>query len=60
MSSVLGNKENNRKVNNWIDGKLSKSSSDRYEIITDSATGEQCASVLMSSEDDVNAAIRSS
>ncbi|MEC8956546.1 MAG: aldehyde dehydrogenase family protein, partial [Pseudomonadota bacterium] len=60
MSSVLGNKENNRKVNNWIDGKLSKSSSDRYEIITDSATGEQCASVIMSSEDDVNAAIRSS
>ncbi len=60
MSSVIGNKENNRKIGNWIDGKICKSSSDRYEIVTDSATGEQCASVVMSSEDDVKAAIKSS
>ena len=46
--------DNKRKVENWIDGEISKSSSDRYEIVTDSATGEQCASVIMSTEQDLS------
>lgn len=61
MKSAFDNmNDNKRKVENWIDGEISKSSSDRYEIVTDSATGEQCASVIMSTEQDVEAAIHSS
>ena len=61
MKSAFDNmNDNKRKVENWIDGEISKSTSDRYEIVTDSATGEQCASVIMSTEQDVEAAIQSS
>ena len=41
MKSAFDNmNDNKRKVENWIDGEISKSTSDRYEIVTDSATGE--------------------
>ena len=60
MKSAFDNMNDNKLKFNWIDGEISKSSSDRYEIVTDSTTGEQCASVIMSTEQDVEAAIHSS
>ena len=45
-----------RMVNNWIAGRVAEPSSDRYGAVYNSATGEQCASVVMSDEADVNAA----
>ena len=61
MKSIFDSlNDNNRKIETWIDGKTSKSTSDRYDIVTNSATGEQCASVIMSTKDDVEAAIQSS
>ncbi len=49
-----------RTIENWVDGGIIKSKSDRFEIVTDSATGKECASVLMSSKEDVLVAIESS
>ena len=46
-----------RTVRNWINGELQESSSDRYGDVFDSASGEQCAQVVMSTEADVAAAI---
>ena len=48
-----------RSVGNWVDGKIHESSSDRYGDVHDSATGELCARVVMSTEADVQAAIAS-
>jgi len=48
-----------RKVPHWIDGQPYESDSDRYGEVFDSATGEQCADVVMASEADVDAAIQS-
>ncbi len=48
-----------RKVSHWIDGRPYESDSDRYGEVFDSATGEQCADVVMASEADVDAAIQS-
>jgi len=60
MNTDKGNNASVREVHNWIDGKLCKSTSERFGSVTDSATGEQCASVVMSTEEDVKAAIKSS
>ena len=60
MSIEKNNNSEIRVVHNWIDGKLCKSNSDHYRSVTDSATGEQCASVVMSLEEDVKLAIKSS
>jgi len=46
-----------RNVNNWIDGKLQDPDSDRWADVSDSATGEKCAQVVMSSVADVDAAL---
>jgi len=46
-----------RTVNNWIDGKEYESQSTRFSPINNPGTGEQCASVVMSTEADVDAAI---
>ncbi|MDH3440900.1 MAG: CoA-acylating methylmalonate-semialdehyde dehydrogenase, partial [Gammaproteobacteria bacterium] len=46
-----------RTVANWINGEIHESTSDRYGDVHDSATGEQCARVVMSSEADVAAAV---
>lgn len=46
-----------RTVTNWIDGKRRESASERFGKVYDSATGEQCAAVAMSSEADVAAAV---
>ena len=46
-----------RKVGNWIDGEIRDSDSDRYGDVFDSATGERCAEVVMSTEADVGEAI---
>jgi malonate-semialdehyde dehydrogenase (acetylating)/methylmalonate-semialdehyde dehydrogenase len=48
-----------RKVPHWIDGQNYEPESDRYGEVFDSATGELCAEVVMASEADVDAAIRS-
>ncbi|MDH5346146.1 MAG: aldehyde dehydrogenase family protein, partial [Gammaproteobacteria bacterium] len=48
-----------RTVTNWIDGKPAKTASTRYGDVFDSATGERCAEVVMSTEADVAAAIAS-
>jgi malonate-semialdehyde dehydrogenase (acetylating) / methylmalonate-semialdehyde dehydrogenase len=48
-----------RKVPHWIDGQPYESDSDRYGAVFDSATGEQCADVVMATEADVDAAIQS-
>ncbi len=48
-----------RKIPHWIDGQPYESDSDRYGEIFDSATGEQCADVVMATEADVNAAVQS-
>ena len=46
-----------RSVGNWVNGELAESVSDRYGDVFDSATGERCAQVVMSTEADVDAAI---
>lgn len=46
-----------RTVTNWVNGELCESASDRYGDVHDSATGEQCARVVMSTEADVDAAV---
>ena len=46
-----------RTVGNWINGQSVESASTRYGSVFDSATGEQCASVVMSTEADVDAAV---
>jgi len=46
-----------RTVSNWINGKIVESESKRFGDVFDSATGEKCARVVMSSEADVDAAI---
>ena len=48
-----------RTVSNWIDGKTSPASGDRFLPVYNSATGQQCASVAMSTDDDVSAALES-
>jgi malonate-semialdehyde dehydrogenase (acetylating)/methylmalonate-semialdehyde dehydrogenase len=48
-----------RRVPNWIDGKVASSDSDRYGDVFDSATGERCAEVVMSTAADVDAALAS-
>ncbi len=48
-----------RKVSHWINGQIHKSRSNRYGEVVDSATGEQCAEVVMADEADVDAAIQS-
>ncbi len=48
-----------RQVANWIDGKASPSKSGRSADVFDSATGEVCASVAMSSVDEAAAAVAS-
>ena len=60
MNSKRNNNPEIRVVDNWIDGKLCKSVSKHYDSVTDSATGEPCASVVISTEEDVKAAIKSS
>ncbi|MDG2375187.1 MAG: aldehyde dehydrogenase family protein, partial [Woeseiaceae bacterium] len=46
-----------RTVSNWINGEVCESESDRYGDVHDSATGELCARVVMSTEADVETAI---
>ena len=46
-----------RNVTNWVNGELQETSSDRSLEIFDSATAEQCASVAMSTEADVDTAV---
>ena len=50
---------NIRTVGNWVDGEIRESESDRFGDVFESATGEQCARVVMSTEADVDAAIAS-
>jgi malonate-semialdehyde dehydrogenase (acetylating)/methylmalonate-semialdehyde dehydrogenase len=46
-----------RAVSNWINGEIQEAQSDRWADVFDSATGEKCAQVVMSSEADVDAAL---
>lgn len=46
-----------RKVRNWVNGQLLETTSGRSLDVFDSATGERCASVALSSEADVAAAV---
>jgi len=46
-----------RTVNNWVGGKEVESQSTRFSPIHNPGTGEQCASVVMSTEADVDAAV---
>ncbi len=46
-----------RTIGNWIDGGVQPSASERYAQVFDSATGKPCASVVMSTEADVDAAV---
>jgi malonate-semialdehyde dehydrogenase (acetylating)/methylmalonate-semialdehyde dehydrogenase len=46
-----------RSVSNWIDGEVKEAQSDRWADVFDSATGEKCAQVVMSSEADVDVAL---
>lgn len=48
-----------RNVTNWVDGQLVETSSRRSAEVFDSATGQQCASVALSSEADVDKAVAS-
>ena len=48
-----------RTINNWIGGRVAEPNSDRYGAVYNSATGEQCASVVMSDNTDVDAALQS-
>ena len=49
--------ESIRHITNWINGAPSASASARYADVFDSATGERCARVVMSTEADVDAAV---
>jgi len=46
-----------RIVSNWINGEVQEAQSDRWADVFDSATGEKCAEVVMSSEADVDTAL---
>ena len=46
-----------RSVGNWVNGEIVGSDSTRFGDVFDSATGEKCARVVMSTENDVDAAI---
>jgi len=46
-----------RTVPNWINGEFAASDSARYGDVFDSATGERCARVVMSTEADVEVAV---
>ena len=46
-----------RTVSNWINGEIQEAQSDRWGDVFDSATGEKCAQVVMSSEADVDVAL---
>lgn len=46
-----------RTVSNWINGEVREAQSDRWADVFDSATGEKCAQVVMSSEADVDVAL---
>ena len=48
---------NLRRIDNWIAGATAASSSTRYDTVYNSATGEPCASVVMSDEADVGRAV---
>ncbi len=48
-----------RNVTNWVGGQLVETSSGRSLEVSDSATGQQCASVAMSNEADVDKAVAS-
>jgi malonate-semialdehyde dehydrogenase (acetylating)/methylmalonate-semialdehyde dehydrogenase len=48
-----------RNVTNWVNGQLVETTSGRSLEVYDSATGEQCALVAMSSEADVDLAVAS-
>ncbi len=47
-----------RSVTNWINGACRDAASDRWADVFDSATGEKCAEVVMSSAADVDAALQ--
>ena len=49
--------ESVRVVGNWIGGETRAADGDRVAAVYNSATGEQCASVVMSDEADVDAAL---
>lgn len=57
MDQKAGGADAIRTVSNWINGEVCESESGRYGEVHDSATGEQCARVVMSTEADVEAAI---
>ncbi|MDP6993826.1 MAG: CoA-acylating methylmalonate-semialdehyde dehydrogenase [Woeseiaceae bacterium] len=57
MGQNAGEADAIRTVSNWINGEVCESESDRYGEVHDSATGEQCARVVMSTEADVETAI---
>lgn len=46
-----------RNVTNWVNGEQVDTQSDRWADVFDSATGEKCAQVAMSSEADVDVAL---
>jgi malonate-semialdehyde dehydrogenase (acetylating)/methylmalonate-semialdehyde dehydrogenase len=46
-----------RTVSNWINGEIQEAQSDRWADVFDSATGEKCAQVVMSTEADVDTAL---
>jgi len=46
-----------RSVSNWINGEVQVTQSDRWADVFESATGEKCARVVMSSEADVDVAV---
>ena len=46
-----------RNVTNWVNGELVDTHSDRWIDVFDSATGEKCAQVVMSTEADVDVAL---
>jgi len=47
-----------RRISNWVNDERRESDSDRIGQVFDSASGRQCAEVLMSTEADVDAAVR--
>ena len=46
-----------RTVENWVNGRTVRANSSRYATVHNSATGESCATVVMSDEDDAAAAV---
>jgi malonate-semialdehyde dehydrogenase (acetylating)/methylmalonate-semialdehyde dehydrogenase len=57
MAQIAENTGAVRSVSNWINGEVQEANSDRWADVFDSATGEKCARVVMSSEADVDAAL---